>query len=76
MIYSCIFLNISVLSGADSGFSWGGGGIMCPHNDREAPKSPTAGVQGPLKGPIALGMFDALLCYLSLIYKHSDTKFD
>ena len=36
----------------------------------------TAGVQGPLKGPEALKVFVDLSCYLSLVFKHSDTKLD
>ena len=46
-----------------------------------SPNSLTAGVQGPPKCPgnsWPLGVFDALSCYmyLSLIFKHSDTKWD
>ena len=40
-------------------------------------KSLSAGVQGPLKGPgSSIGFINALSCYLSLIFKHSDTKLD
>ena len=60
------------LTGADPGFSWGGGGgraykIMCAHayHEREA--------RSPLR-PEALGVFDGLSSYLSLIFKHSETK--
>ena len=35
-----------------------------------------AGVKGPLKVLEVLGVYDALSRYLSLIFKHSDTKWD
>ena len=35
----------------------------------QTPKSLTAGVQGPLKGPGSSQDFDAFLCYLILIFK-------
>ena len=43
-------------TGADPGFSWGGGGgakdCVCAHTPRaRSTKSLTAGVQGTLKGP-------------------------
>ena len=65
-----------LLQGADPGFSLGGGGggwrmIMCAHAHHERePRSPFY-----CRGP-ALGFFDALSCYLSLLFKHSDTKWD
>ena len=41
------------------------------------PNSLSAGVQGPLKGPgSSRVVFNALSCYLSLIFKHSDTRLD
>ena len=38
----------------------------------------TVGVHciGPLKGPGSSRVLDALSCYLSLIFRHSDTKWD
>ena len=50
----------------------GGGGakIMCghAHHEREARRPLRPGSRAPL------GFFDALSCYLSLIFKHSDAK--
>ena len=40
----------------------------------QSPKSLTAGFRGPPKGFVSSPVFDALSCYLSLIFKHSDTK--
>ena len=74
MYYVCI------KQGAEPGFSFGGGGggvkIMCADartSRARSPKSLTAGVQTALA---ALKVFDALSYYLSLIFKHSDTKWD
>ena len=53
--------------------------LLCAHcaqYEREAPTSLTAGVQGPLKGHGSSEVLDALSCYLSLIFKHSDTKWN
>ena len=65
------------VAGVDPGFSFfffGGGGAkdyVHAHSSRaRSPKSLTAGVQE------AFRVFDALSCYLSLILKHSDTKWD
>ena len=41
-----------------------------------SPKFLTAGVHGLLKGPGSSRVFEALSCYLSLILKHSYTKWD
>ena len=50
--------------------------IMCTHADhRRKARSPfTDGLQAALKGPGSSRVFYALSCYLSLIFKHSDTK--
>ena len=54
-------------------FHLGGGGTKDYMRERTLrarnPKSLSAGIQGP-----ALGVFNALQCYLSPIFKHSDTK--
>ena len=69
-------------SGADPGFSFRGGGggakdYVRAHTSRaRIPKSITARVQGSLRAMEALRVFYALLCYLSLMLKHSDTKWD
>ena len=63
-------------TGADPGFSWGGGGgagrkRLCARTHiirARSPKSPYG------LGPKALGGFDALSCYLGPIFKHSETK--
>ena len=60
------FLRQRFNSGADTGFSFrGGGGAKDYMRERTLrtrnPKSLSAGIQGPLKGPgSALGVFDAL----------------
>ena len=72
---------------ADSGFSLGGGGGTTDYARARTfmtlrarnPKSLTARVQDPLEGPGSSrrgGGVDALSCYLSLIFKHSNTKWD
>ena len=49
--------------------------ITCMCALHECAKSISAGVH-VLRGLEALGVFHALLCYLSLIFMHSDTKWD
>ena len=61
-------------SGADPEFSWGGKRLCACISQLHSLKSLTAGVQGPLKVPGSPRVLDALSCYLSLIFKHSDTK--
>ena len=62
-------------------FHWGGGGAqkimyMHAHLECEA-QSPLQPGSRALKWALeALGGLDALSCYLSLIFKHSDTKWD
>ena len=56
------------LAGADPGFSWGGGGgskdyVRARTSQTQSPKSFSAGVKGPLKGP---GSSRILLCSLVL----------
>ena len=80
------FLSFSSKLGADPAFSFsyflggGGGGaqmiiisMRARTSQARKPKPLTAGVQGPLQ---ALGVIDALSWYLSVIFKHSDTKWD
>ena len=63
-------------------FSLGGGGgaqtIMCAHalHKREAWSPLRPGSRARLRALGAPGGFDALSCYLSLIFKQSDTKWD
>ena len=64
-------------------FHWEGGGgeaqkIMCghAHYEREARSPLQPGSRARLWAPEALGVIDALSCYLSLILKHADTKWD
>ena len=54
----------------------GGGEIMRAHAHHEArsPNPLRQGSRARLRALEALNGFDALLCYLSLIFKHSDTK--
>ena len=57
----------------------GGGTIMCAHahHERVARILLRPGcMQGSLKGPGSCRVLDALSCYLSLISKHSDVKWD
>ena len=68
-------------AGVDPWFSWGGGGGVAQKsvNERET-WSPFR--QGSMQGPLTkgsgspIGLFNALSCYLSLSFKHSDTKWD
>ena len=63
--------------GADPGFPFrGGGGRLCArtHITSAKPEAPSAGVQDPLKDPGSSRVY-ALPYYLSLILKHSDTKY-
>ena len=58
-------------------FHLGGRKRLCArtHITSAEPNSLSAGV--PLKGPGSSGVVvDAFSCYLSLIFKHSDTKLD
>ena len=82
-----IFVSISYITnraGVDPGCSlggWGGGGqkIMWVHAHHvgEAGSPFRPGSRARLRAlPEALGAFDALLCYLSLIFKHYDTNWD
>ena len=52
--------------------------IMCAHahHERKARSPLRPGSRTRLRALEALGTFDALSCYLSLIFKHSDTKWD
>ena len=58
----------------------GGGGAKAykcalhAHHEREARSPLRPGSRARLKALEALGVFDALLCYLILIFKHSDTN--
>ena len=60
----------------------GGGGLrdyVRAHTSQvQSPKSLTAGVQSPghLRAPEALRVINALSCYLSPIFKHSDKKWE
>ena len=56
----------------------GGQKIMCTHTYQECEaRSPVGlGCRARLRALEALGVFYALSCYLSLIFKHSDTKWD
>ena len=58
----------------------GGGGtkdyVCSLISQARSPKSLTAWVQGSLMGPGSSRVFDALSCFLSLIFEHSDTKWD
>ena len=47
---------------------------MHAHPKREARSPLRPGSRAHLRALEALGVFDALSCYLSLIFKHSDTK--
>ena len=73
--------NSSHCRGRSRNFIGGGGGggrkRFCAgtHITSAKPNLPyTAGSRGRLRALEALGFFDALSCYLSLIFKHSDTK--
>ena len=46
------------------------------HHEREARSPLRLGSRTRVRALEALGVFDALSCYLSLIFKHSDTKWD
>ena len=46
------------------------------HHEREARSSLRPGSRARLRALEPLGGFDALLCYMSQIFKHSDTKWD
>ena len=52
--------------------------MMCAHahHEREARGPLRPGSSARLRALEALRVFYALLCYLSLIFKHSDTKWD
>ena len=49
---------------------------MCAHHERKAQSPLQPGSRARLRSLEALEVFDALLCYLSLILKRSDTKLD
>ena len=64
-------------------FHWGGGGgehkRLCAHTHITSRKHEVPYGRGPgltLWPGSSRGVFDALSCYLSLIFKHSDTKWD
>ena len=65
---------------ADPGFSWGGGvqKIMCAnaHYEHKTRSPFRQGSRACLRALEILGVFDALLCNLSLIFKHSDSNWD
>ena len=67
------------LTAAGPGFSLGGGGgardyVPARTYTSAEPNSLFVGVQGLLKGPGSSWGFYAISCYLSLVFKHSDTK--
>ena len=74
----CIWVSTVRRGGSKIFIAGGGGGAKDyvrarTHHEREAWSPLTAGVQGPLKGPgSSLGFW----CYLSLIFTHSDIKWD
>ena len=80
----CLLSNHQPISitGADPGFSWGGGGgrkilSTLMHITTVKPKVSCGRVPGPQNRPWKLSVFfNSLSCSLSLIFKHSDTKWD
>ena len=74
------FLYAHYISGADPGFSFreGAKDYVCAHahHERKAQSPLCLGSRVRFRALEALGGFDALSCYLSLICMHSDTKWD
>ena len=74
LIFRQKFSKTIFVRGGSRIFIWGAKDCVCARTNIMSVKPEVPYGRGP--GPEALGFFDAPSCYLSLIFKHSDTKWD